>query len=404
MSTQKKFPTLLQYSIIFLVLIAVFAIGIFKITKGNTLGTDFYVFYLAGRYTFIENQNPYADKLGDEAQLAILGRPAENGEDRLGFAYPPYSLLAVLPLINIQFPWAQAIWMSFLIILLISIVYLCYPEAPPWLSLSLLIFYPFTFGVLLGNFVVPISGILIISLKFLFRDKDISKYVQIFLGIVFAWCTIKPQFVWLLLIFIILYAIREKFWWLVGSFFASLLSFIALSFLMIKSWPALWFEQLTKYSIYNQTEITYTFLLRHFLANDNLFIVVTILFGIILAVLTFWMFKLWFNKRVSWLQIISWIALLTYLIHPRGKSYEQIIYLLPILFWMLTSGNKAGKGKMIFWLGYIVYSWLIFVLSVSVNVPHLIIEWTIIPFLIWFIWFVLKGQSNPIKQPALIET
>ena len=403
MTRRKNTPTLLQYTIIFLILIGIFAAGIYGITKENTLGTDFFVFYLAGRYTFIEHQNPYADELGNEAQLAILDRPAQKGEDQLGFAYPPYSLLAILPLINLPFSWAQAIWMSFLIILSITVTYLCYPESPLWLSLSLLFFYPFTFGVLLGNFVILITGILIIALTFLFKDKNIKKWTQVFLGLALAWCTIKPQFVWLILIFIILYAIRKKHWWLIGSFSISLLSFIAFSFLMIKRWPALWFEQLIKYSAYNQTEITYAFLLRNFLTNHNLFFVVAVLLGVTLTALTLWIFKLWFEKRISWLQIISWIALLTYLIHPRGKSYEQIIYLLPILFWIFTSGNKIGKGKTIFWFGYIAYSWLIFILSISKNMPHIIIEWTIIPFLIWLIWFVFKHLRDPIKQSSISE-
>ena len=216
-----RLKQIIFYIVIFIILWGLFSASIATITKDHTLGTDFYVFHLAGKYTFLESKNPYSNDLGSEAQIAILGRLANPGEDKLGFAYPLYSLFLIYPLIYLLFSWSQAIWMSFLILLIITVLNYISSNAKPWLTLSVLFFYPFSFRILLGNYVILISCILLILFYFFFSQNNISISQQIILGIFLAWCTIKPQFIWLYIILLIFSSVKKRYKWFNLSFFFS---------------------------------------------------------------------------------------------------------------------------------------------------------------------------------------
>ena len=135
-----------------------------SLPKTTTSGTDFFIFWQSGRAVFLEHTSPYRDDLTIQNQLAIFKRLARPDEDHLTFAYPPFALLIILPFVFLPFEWAQAVWISLLILLLVSAFALAYPRAPTWVGISFLAFYPVFFGLILGNFVVLLTALLILLL------------------------------------------------------------------------------------------------------------------------------------------------------------------------------------------------------------------------------------------------
>ncbi|MHB8135755.1 MAG: hypothetical protein ACYDH1_16215 [Anaerolineaceae bacterium] len=180
---------------IVLILIALLAVGIHFFSEGNTVGNDILVFYLAAKSSFLDLQGPYLSENAMLSQLLSYGKLAKPGEDYLTFSYPPFALLPILPFIFFTFDWVQAIWLSILIISLILVMIACFPNSPRWILMSIFLFYPFAFGLLMGNFVIPIAIILIANIKLLFFNKENhSKWIEIVLASLLAWTTCKPQF------------------------------------------------------------------------------------------------------------------------------------------------------------------------------------------------------------------
>ena len=142
--------------------------------------------------------------------MAIFKRLARPGEDQLAFVYPPFALLVLYPLILLPFDWAQAVWIAFLLLALVTSFALAFPRAPRWVGISLLAFYPVFFGLILGNFAILIAALLVILLaKYLPREKPSAAW-QIGAGILAGWLTVKPQFTWPFLLFLLPIRIAPK--------------------------------------------------------------------------------------------------------------------------------------------------------------------------------------------------
>jgi hypothetical protein len=163
---------ILPLFLFFLISWAILAVGFHSLTQNNALGTDFYVFWNAGRTAVFEHGNPYSDDVSLQNQLAILRRPARPEEDQLGFAYPPFALLTVLPLLAVSYEWAQAIWIPFILLVLVSALLVACRR--PRLSLTFLLFYQVFFGIVLGNFAILLAAILLALWAAFTRLPDLS--------------------------------------------------------------------------------------------------------------------------------------------------------------------------------------------------------------------------------------
>jgi hypothetical protein len=194
---------------LFLVLLAGLAFGIHTLTENNTPGSDFYVFWQAGRGFLLEHQSPYSEAFAQRSQLAVMKRLASPEEDQLGFAYPPFSILILLPLLWLPFDWAAAIWQAFLIASLLTAILLSAQRKSAWLAWLLLTFYPVFFGVILGNFAVLLGALLLLLGQYLF-EPDPDPKLQVLAGVATAWLLVKPQFTWFYVVILVLYAFVRR--------------------------------------------------------------------------------------------------------------------------------------------------------------------------------------------------
>jgi hypothetical protein len=376
---------------LFIILWGVFAFGIRTATQGNILGSDFFIFWNAGRAAIFERQNPYSDALSLQAQISVFKRPAAAGEDQLGFAYPPYALLAILPLLFLSFDWASAIWISLLTLLLVAAGAWAL-RGKQWVIPTFLLFYPTFFGVILGNFAVGLSAGLLLMFGMILRGQRWSRGMQISLGLLAGWMTIKPQFLWLFLFFIALYALREKLWWFLVCFSASVVGCVVVSFALVPNWLPFWLERLTKYTVYNQTLPVTEYLLGQVMpvqaANIASLILLIVLIGA-----TMWMLWRWWRGKLAVIPLWAWLGLVVFLAHPHGASYEHLAFLLPLVVWAAGQADWRSLPLNLFWWGSLAVSWAAFFISKAAGAPASAAEWPILFHLVWVGW-MLRGSSQ----------
>lgn len=376
---------------------ALAALGLFTVLLHATLyqspfGADFYTFWLAGRSTFAEGQNPYSPEVTLQSQMGIYGRPALPTEDQVAFAYPPYSLLAVLPTAWMSYDWAQSYWLALNILLLISVLVFLRPGTPPGRNLLYLLFYPVAFGLILGNFAVPLGTFLLFFYAF-FIERNPSRGVQIAGGIAFAWVTTKPQFIWLYALFILLFVLQRRLKPFFLSFVAALASMLAVSFLLVPDWLTRWVNRIFEYAGYVRSQMTLTGLLAEFLPAP----IPEVLTGIaafVCAGLTIILLRRWWHGRLSALPLWGWIGFVTYLFHPHGIAYEQISFLVPLTLWAAAqNGRNTRLPLWIFWGGSLLLSWVFFV--VGKWIYHPADAWPLLFNGIWLVWCFTAGRRSP---------
>jgi len=326
------------------------------------VGADFYTFWLAARANFIENQNPYSSEVTLASQMGIYGRPAFEWEDQVAFAYPPYSLFLLIPLSRFSYPWAESVWLIANIILIITAVYLSFPRAPKWLPFTFLIFYPVAFGLILGNFVVTISAFLIFYYGFFVIRKNPAFWIQVMVGILLAWTTTKPQFMWLFLVFILLTAFRNKQRIFLISLASAWIILFLLSFLTVPGWLPVWIGRVQEYAGYVKSSPTFVNLVSLILPVKAA-TVTAVLLGIAILFMTAWMVFKWFRKEQSDLHLFIWFGLATYMFHPHGISYEQLSILVPLLCWVASLSTPRFSTYAIFWFLPLILSWGFFAVS-----------------------------------------
>ena len=387
--------------LIFVAALAGMAFAIHTLTKDNTLGTDFYIFYRAGQTAFIDRASPYSEALALQNQFAIFKRPSLPGEDQLGFAYPLYVLLAVWPVLGLGFDWAQALWAAFLLLSLLSVVALVYLGAPPWVAITFLCFYPVTFGLILGNFAILIGTLVLLIFGLSTGKRPLGPTGQAALGLLLAWLTAKPQFIWLFAAFFLLLALRRRWWPFLAAFGAGLAFFLGISFAILSGWPDLWLESVSRYAATNQSWLILSVLLKDILPLNSV-IPVTVVLGAGFLAASAWLFWQWWRGRIDNLLLLAWCGFVAYAFHPRGASYEQVTFLLPMVVWACRQKTVRSWPVWVFWVGSLVVSWAAFFISIQPGAPASTTEWPLLFGAVWLGWLFL-GSPLRLRRSDVLQ-
>lgn len=378
--------------VFFLLLLTLFASLIHLTLRQNTIGMDYYTFWLAGQRV-LERQNPYDETVAIQSQLGIMRRLAGPQDDQMGFAYPPYALLPTLPFAYLPFDWAQAFWLAFCFLTLVSALYAAQPARATRLMVIVLTFFPVTFGLLLGNFVIPIGALLLLLLARLVLYAERQTSLQIMFGALLAWTTIKPQFVILYLIFLAFFAIQQRLWPFIISFVLSTLGLGLISFILVPGWPALWLNRLTLYAGYMQTYPMAIFLLRSFLPP-----LAASLLATALLLLSLWvgyhLWQRWQQNKLPLPLLLAWLGLCAYLLHPRNVAYAQIAFLLPFFYWLLNRPSWQQHPIPTLLLIGIPGSWAVFALAKLLPAPNLADELRLALYAAWCLWLFIPQQED----------
>lgn len=371
----------------------VLTFALHAVFQSNILGADFFTRWIGGRALLRDGLNPYSQEATLLSQQGIYGRPALPTEDQVAFAYPPYILLVMLPTLFFGFDWAQAGWLAFNILALTICLMTTFRKSPVWMPISFVFFYPLALGLILGNFSTIIAAIWLALFSSFFASKKIpSNQIQWLIGVLLAYSTIKPQLTWFLILFGIVLAIHKKLWRIIISFTLSILILFAISWLLVPTWVTDWLNAIYAYSQYTNTGQPYFTLINWMIPTAHFSY--QWLLTAVLMLLTLVGLTLAFLNKIRWSTIFLWGSAVTYLIHPNGMAYEQVIFYLPFAAWIFTRSHQKRTLNIVMWIGAWFLSWLCFALGRFIYYPFDVLP--VLFFIIWAIVISFQKHNNDI--------
>jgi hypothetical protein len=366
-------------ALLLVLLIAAESFALYTVFTSNFPGgNDFFVRWLGGREYLLHGTNPFDRSIAEKAQITMFGHLARpEDKDQAYFAYPLYTLYLFWPLSLAPYAWAQAIWMTLLQFILLGSTILAIRLArwhPPtwlfWLTVFWgILFYNGARAIILGQFSILVGLFLLLALWAIERRRD--GWAGIFLSLT----TIKPQMVFLVLAFLLLWALVRRRWRLIGSFAGSILFLVGSSMLLVPTWPLDFVRNAVAYSDYVAFGTPLENLL-HFLlpapVAAPLVVALSALFC--LALLPGW----WLALR-SQPGGYTWAVLSTLIVGSlvtfRSATANQVILYLPIFFFFrrLTRHRPALTAALVE-IGLVVMMWGTFAATLEGNWEHVMMH------------------------------
>ncbi len=217
-------------------------------------GNDFLVHWVGTRALLFEKVSPYSDTVAMKIQTLAYGRPAHAGEHELRVAYPLYSIVLFAPFAMVaDYALARSLWMTVLEVALLGAALAglrlarwrpSLPVAAAYLLFAVT-WYHGVRPLVNGNAVIVVALLIALALLALRAGRDGTA------GVLLAVSTIKPQVVVLLVLFVGLWAIASRRWRLVIGFVGTLAALLALSLVLLPSWPAEFLREVIRYPAYN---------------------------------------------------------------------------------------------------------------------------------------------------------
>ena len=216
-------------------------------------GNDFIAHLTAWEAYLKHGLNPYSDEAALYTQQVIYGRPALPNEDQNRLTYPFYSIVIHGPFVLVgDYALARAIYMTGLEVALVAGVIMTVKLVgwhPSSLLLALtlgwsILFYPESRGILLGQFAIFGFGALV-GVLWLTRQGRAGLG-----GALLVLTTIKPPLVFLVVPYLLVWAVARRQWRFLAGFGVTLAALGLISWLMLPTWLGDWLYRLRLYSDY----------------------------------------------------------------------------------------------------------------------------------------------------------
>jgi len=230
--------------------------------RGNL--SDLYLHWVGARELLLNGRDPYGPDVTREIQQGYYGRtldparPADPKDQR--FAYPVYVAFCLAPIVHLPFEIVRKGFFWVLLVLTVATVPLWLRvlrwSAPPWAQASLI---GFTIGSLtvmqglkLQQMTLLVAALVAIAMVLLASDRPIAA------GIVLALATIKPQLVWLLLFWLMIWTFadwRRRYRW-AASFLFTMAILCAASEWYLPHWIPRFLQAVREYPSYTDAVST----------------------------------------------------------------------------------------------------------------------------------------------------
>ncbi|KAA3646436.1 MAG: DUF2029 domain-containing protein [Chloroflexi bacterium] len=351
---------------------------------------DFLSRWEAARSYWVDGLNPYGAEASQNIQQSIYGRTATDTEDPGFFAYPFYTVFLLLPLVFTNYAWASAIWMVLLeVCLIVSLILIInhFNWRPSLFLLGALMvwtvisYFPAR-GLILGQ-----PGLLIYLLE-VFAIWALAHKNDRWAGITLAVSTIKPQMGYLIVPFLMLWALRERRWNFFGSFVATFAVLIAASFALQPSWMTDWLAQVSIYTSYTQIGgpawVISNWLWMSINPRTGIWEVVggyghwieLLISGSLYAYLGWlWYQVLWLRKQERFMWTVVMTLTITHLVAPRTASPHFVVFIIPMLFYFRHLIQQYGEGRgtiysLVVLAILFIQGWLHFLFTVEGEFEH----------------------------------
>ena len=367
-STQKT----LLISLLLILLFIISVVGMYTFFTSKVPGAnDFYPRWKGAQLYWQMGTDPYSQTATEAIQMGIYGHLATPDQDQLLFVYPFYTVFLLLPLVNLEYAWVQAIWLVVVQFSLIGGVILTLKlldwQHPPWLlALTLLwsvMMYNSTRTIILGQFAGPIFFWLTAALLALKHDRDALA------GALLSLTTIKPQMSYLIIPILLLWAVWHKRWRVVAGFVGAMALLAGLSFLLLPSWLTGFIDQVRYYPAYTVTPSPLRVITAVFwpqLGKPVEYVGIALLLGVM-----FWQWsKLKGETAVTpkFLFIISLTLIVTNSIILRTATTNYVIMYIPLFLLLHAVSQRWRRGNL--WVAAIllmslVGTWVLFLNTIQ---------------------------------------
>ncbi len=324
-----------------LILLPAYTWAFHRVYASSTPGAnDFFSRWAGARLYFTQGWDPYSDETSLWIQEAIWGHPARPGEDPSLFAYPFYTIFLIAPYALLPtYTWAQAAWQVTLqVVMLVTFtLILAYHRWRPgplmlgMLALWTFFFYPTARSLILGQLGLLVFLLTILALWILVRMEQPCPACDVWTGILLALTMIKPQMQFLILPFILLWALRERRWLVVIAFCAAMALLVLPSFILSPGWVGKWLAQVNRYPTYTPPAVLYI-LTREIVPLGSAAPCVER--GLDAALLLYLFYEWW---RVLWRRetwrfdwSIGLTFVITHLVAPRTATTHFVIFIFPL--------------------------------------------------------------------------
>ncbi|MGD8732170.1 MAG: glycosyltransferase family 87 protein [Anaerolineales bacterium] len=390
--------------LIFVALLAGLVYANYQFTLNSPGGNDFLARWMGARYWLVEGVNPYDSEVSLASQRMIYGRPADPsaGEDVAHFVYPLPAMIFFAPFGLFSYPLARALWMTILEINLPILAFLSIAVArwkpSRWLLgffiLFSIIWYHGLRAVIVGQFAILEAVLLIGALLAIQRDAD--ALAGILLGLSIA----KPQMAYLLIPFVLFWALSVRRWQIILWTVGTLTVLIGGSIWIMPDWPIRWLQQLVDYPNYTSLgspiSITLSILPR---GNRTLTLLVS-------GLLLLYMLWEWFRasgKDLPWFQWTAAVTLvITNLVSLRTATTNYVVLLLALVIAFRAWEDRWPGGRWFTWIitvTVLIGLWVLFIVTVDDNIEapimYLPLPYLSLVVLLWTRWWTVKTTRMP---------
>ncbi|HEX2981273.1 MAG TPA: glycosyltransferase family 87 protein [Anaerolineaceae bacterium] len=348
----------------------------YRFTQNNSGGYDFLIQWMGARNFLTTGESPYSDATAEKIQTAAYGRLAREGESQLRYVYPLYAVGVFLPFaLFSNFDLARAIFMTVqevsLVVMLILSLRLTRWRPRIWVLGVFVLFSLFWFHavrpVLDGNITVLVALLIVAGLLALKNGG------QELAGLLFAFATIKPNVVVLLMVFAVIWGLTTRHnrfvGWLLGTVF--LLS--ASSALLLPDWIVQNLREVILYPSYSAPGSLGTVLSKSFPAMGER------IGRIIYGVMTGMLLAEWWVARKAEFRGFLWSALFTLTLNQWigiPSSAQNFIILYPAVTLVFATWEERWRraGTVLTGLSMILLFggiwWLYLSTVIPGNPPH----------------------------------
>jgi len=318
------------------------------IPRGNL--SDLYPRWLGARELLLHHRDPYSPESTREIQIGYYGRPLDptrptDPKDQQGFAYPVYVVFLLSPTVTLPFPVVQAGFRWFLVALTFATVLLWLrtlrwrPSLTTTAILILLALGSFQIlqGIKLQQLSLLVAGLVAAS-ALLLSENYLAPT-----GILLAVATIKPQLVFLLVGWLLLWAIsdwhrRQNFVWGLVSSMAVLLS---AGEYVLPGWIGRFRDAVIAYRQYNEG------------AGSVLDVLLTppwgrVLAGLVMLALAYtcWKFRRASTDSSAFNLMLVLVLAVTVVVVPKAAPYNQVLLLPGILLLAQNCQDLWRKNRL----------------------------------------------------------
>ncbi|MGD0509609.1 MAG: glycosyltransferase family 87 protein [Terriglobales bacterium] len=314
--------------------------------RGNL--SDLYLHWVGARELLLNGRNPYSPEVTREIQQGYYGRPLDPsrpGDPRdQRFAYPVYVTFLLAPTLHLPFEIVRKgfLWFSFwLTVATVPLWLRVLRWSPPlWTQVSLVVFtlgsLPVMQGLKLQQMTLLVAAFVVIGLALLASHQSIAA------GVALALATIKPQLVWLLLFWLMLWTLadwRRRYRW-AASFLFTMTILCAAAEWYLPHWIPQFIQAMREYPTYTDAVST----LDKLLASPWAWITRALAVAATLHV--GWKNRMCAQDTVAFTLTVVLILTVTIIVIPSYALYNEVLLLPALLMLVRDYKQRATMNSM----------------------------------------------------------